>query len=212
MFVDLLTPSTWCSRSLHSHFITRRKLKHQRSNTGTKSQDLKSLFKTLEVIHDQLERLRAKTSIAAASVSMHQICASVEHFVLSLDLETVQWTNKFETYEERRKLLLLIHGLAIHYVSACLSLPSDSAVFSRRALTMTTLFVLFDSIVRIPCSSGSKKKEKKEVEEATPDDGSHILTDILNNGVMRTPEGVSVGAPSAKEDDKKTPPPSVRSV
>ena len=60
---------------------------------NTISHDLKSLLKTLEVIHDQLERLRAKTSIAAASVSMHQICASVEHFVLSLDLETVRHEN-----------------------------------------------------------------------------------------------------------------------
>ena len=68
MFVDLMTPKT-------------------------KSQDLKSLSDTLRIIHDQLEGLRAKTSIAAASVSMHQICASVEHFVLSLDLSTIVFSS-----------------------------------------------------------------------------------------------------------------------
>jgi len=174
MFVDLLTPKT-------------------------RSQDMQSLLKALEITHDQLERLRAKTSIAAASVSLHQICSAVEHLILSLDLDKISWTTVLDSYENRRKCTGLLFGVATHYVSASMSLPCDTAVFARRSLTMTALMALYDSIVRVTISSSSSTSSK---EEDNPPDGSHILTDLLNNGVMRTPEGVSLGN---KKPDDKTP-------
>ena len=79
---------------------------------------------------------------------------------------------------------------------------------------MTALLVLYDSIVRIGISSytssSSSSEKKKEGEEeqqeettSSPDDGSHVLTDLLNDGVMRTPQGVSLGKPSEKKEDDK---------
>lgn len=154
------------------------------SEDQSSSSDIRDIFDVFGKCKDQLDRLRAKTSIAAASVSMHQICCTVEFLCTSSSFSSSwhAWTFKegSMTSDDRRKGLSSIFSVAVHYVAACMSLPADRALAARRAMTMASLLAVFDSILRVDLDKNDLKKDP--------------VTDILKRGRATSVEGVSVGS------------------
>ena len=126
------------------------------------------------------DHLRAKTTISAVSVGVHQICSLVENlFVTQLPVPPAQTNAGADeeggksdddggdaharfwvaartadiTLEVQRACLRDIYELALHYISAAKSMKDhDRALDSARAITMACILSIFDATLRLQAS------------------------------------------------------------
>ena len=107
-------------------------------------------------------KLRAKTAVTAASLSMHQICALVESVVLKtlpppeawspeLSSDTSAWVPApdYLTLAEQRSVLRALYELSAHYVSAFKSLKYDRTKWGAYVVTCSTLLAHFEHAIRL---------------------------------------------------------------
>eukprot|EP00939_MAST-03C_sp_MAST-3C-sp1_P001539 g1539.t1 len=152
------------------------------------------LVHVLARLHDRCDKLRAKTSVTAMSLSVHQLCALVQDVVCSGTLplpggsgrfgkeSAGLWhdaTSKGIKSQQRLEALEHLHAVAVHYVAAAFTMESDHAQFSARAICMSAIMTVFDAVVRLETtdtpsilsdllaarSSASIEERKRKTEE-----------------------------------------------
>jgi hypothetical protein len=150
------------------------------------------------------DRLRAKTSVSAATIALHQITALVERTFLELlppppprgicpsqAKGNEMWGSFALTLKQQRETLADLLSLSKHYISAARSLNTDRFDDATRTITMTSLFVSFDAIARLfalPDTSGDGDlggSAKRNDGNDTPVDiggGRSLLSILLAQG------------------------------
>lgn len=121
------------------------------------------LVRVVTHINEQCDKLRARSSVTAISLSTHQICALIEHNftggIVPLpsipgmtddpDDMWVRARNEGVRNADRKCALQCLYKIAQHYVAASYSLSSDHAQYSSRAITMSAIMITFDATLRL---------------------------------------------------------------
>jgi hypothetical protein len=123
----------------------------------------------IERVAERCNRLRSKSAMAALSLSLHQICAMVEHtFATYLPLPLPRGGAAAKSgacaysvagvgvrRSAQRRCLRQLSEIGAHYAAAALTLPSDVALDAHRALTVAAITVVFDAVVRVVAEDGA---------------------------------------------------------
>lgn len=114
----------------------------------------------------QCDKLRAKTSVSEASISMHQIIALVHHLTtvvlevpqpwtpeLAARDETSAWVPRSLTISTQRSALSAIHAVFLHFVTAVKSVEYDRTTGAANLIATSALVAAFDAVVRLRATS-----------------------------------------------------------
>ena len=123
--------------------------------------------KKLELLNDRCISLRARSSVCAATIALHQICSLVQRtFSVVLPFPpnrgqiptttTNCWwhTTALSLSNQRDSLLLLLQIMKV-YVMASRSLDGDRYDDSIRTFTTSAIFCHFDALSRVLASTGA---------------------------------------------------------
>jgi hypothetical protein len=123
--------------------------------------NMNDYLKVLKLCAERCLHLRAKTSVCAATIALHQICALIQQtFMETLPFppsrgelpktSTSLWYRTTEMgLSEQRECLKSLSQLMRHYVTASRSLDGDRYDDSIRTFTTSTIFIHFDAIARV---------------------------------------------------------------
>ena len=110
-------------------------------------------------------KLRAKTSVAAATLSMHQICALVEHTFTRVLPPVPRWASVAGgtpsawvpaelPVQEQRDMLRALFNIMAHYVSAFKSVQYDRSAWGAYLVTVSSILIAFEHVVRLQSTDG----------------------------------------------------------
>lgn len=113
----------------------------------------------------QCDRLRAKTSVSAVTVALHQICNLVEFLFTSVLPVPEPWSEELVaaarpgpwipvavSLDDQTAVLRAIYRIAVHYVAAAKSVDYDRGTSGKRLVTCGCIVAALDAVLRLQAS------------------------------------------------------------